>query len=452
MDRPQRIPAWFLALHILLVMAAFLLGSMLQGKSLGDEAAKEAEALELAYRFALERHVQPQDAGDLLEGAIEGLIESLDDPYSRYVPPEDAPDEDAGLTGRYEGIGVRWLPTQDPPLILFPLPNSPADRAGLRPGDRVVAVDGKAVAEVPMDGRTHVLHQWIRGPEDSAVVLGIERDGAPLEIEVTRDAVQSRSIHWAQLLPDTAGLGYLQLKEFQDRTTEELGDAIDALSAAAGQTGADGLRGLVIDLRGNGGGQLTEAVGVCRLLLKEGVIVTTRGRDGEESSRYEAEPAECRYPDLPLVVLVDANSASASEVVAGCLKDNGRARLVGQRTFGKGLVQTVFKWQDRDFRLVLTTSHYYTPSGKCIERRMRPPDMPEGEHGVAPDVEVPVGDDQTRQIVGVLSGAGEPPLHHAAAYRVLCGELDRPCGPLTTDVDPQLAAAVQELRALVRDR
>lgn len=452
MQKPVRIPTWFLALHVVLVMAAFLMGALLQDPPLGSEAEDEAEALEIVYRFALERHVQPQQAEELLEGAIHGLIASLDDPYSRYVPPRDAPAEDAGLTGRYEGIGVHWLSSMDPPLILFPLPGSPADLAGMQPGDRVLGVNGTPVAEIPKDERPRTLRDRIRGPGGTEVTLNLERDGSPLDVVVTRNSVQSRSVHWSRLLPGETGLGYLQLKEFQDHTTDELEQAITALASAAAKVDPQGLRGLIIDLRQNGGGQLDEAVGVCRLVLEEGVIVTTRGRDGKERGRYEAEPAACRFPELPIVLLVDGESASASEVVAGCLKDNGRARIVGERTFGKGLVQTVYTWKERDFRLRLTTSHYFTPNGVCIERRMRPPGVPADEHGIAPDVPVVLPEEQSRYVMGILNGAGEPPMHHAAAYQELCKELDRPCGPMSPERDTQLFLAVRELNELVEGR
>ena len=323
---------------------------------------KELQALRLVHQSVLEHHIDPHDGRKLLEEAIDGLVHSLD-PWSDFVPAAQAPQFDEGNSGTYEGIGIQLLPRAVPPTIFYPISGSPAERAGLEVGDRILAVDGKDMASKQ---GLEQLAEHVRGPRGTQVRLRIERDGAaPFEVAVERAPVQQRSVQWARMLDPAAGVGYLHVSSFQHDTVKEFDAEIATLLPL-------GLRTLVIDLRQNGGGLLDESVLLANRFLTHGNIVTLKKRGGDVEARHDAKPQECRHEALPLVLLIDGSSASASEVFAGALQDHGRARIVGERSYGKGFVQSIYRWKGADFRLKLTTAHYFTPKGRDINQRVRP--------------------------------------------------------------------------------
>jgi carboxyl-terminal processing protease len=238
-----------------------------------------------------------------------------------------------------------------------------------------------------------------------------------------------------------AGIGYACVAAFQRRTADELDEALADLAQAAP------LRGLVLDLRGNSGGLLESAVALANRFLRSGNLVSLRRRNGTEVRRYDADPALATHGELPLALLVDGRSASSSEVVAGALQDHRRATLVGTRTFGKGVVQSIYRWEDLDFRLKLTTSHYYTPSGRSIEGRLRRAGDGDEPGGLQPDEPVPMADGEADGLHRRLQ-AQEIPAPYKAAAKALAAELGfagehEPPGP---DADPQLARALAVLR------
>lgn len=320
--------------------------------------ARALAFVELAY-------VEPVDQEKLVHGAIRGLADSLD-PHTVFMDPEEYAIFNSDAEGRFAGIGVE-VSTRDGWLtILSVFDGGPAAKAGLLPGDRFLAIEG----EDARDLRLYDAVRRIRGEPGTKVNVTIRREGHDDAIErtLTRafielDPVEVRSLG--------QGAIYVRIKAFQDGTARALRDALDDAVMKLKKQG--GIRGVLIDLRDNGGGLLDEAVWVSDEFLPTGVIVSTRGRDGEVIKQYSARRAGTR-PRWPIVVLINENTASASEIVAGALQDQGRATVVGVRSFGKGSVQTVFELPGGS-ALKLTISRYYTPSGRSIQAQGITPDL-----------------------------------------------------------------------------
>lgn len=309
-------------------------------------------------------YVEPVEDRKLMQSAIRGLLFDLD-PHSTYLVRSDAQAFDEDANGAYDGIGVEVQQQPDGSiLVIAPIDDTPAARAGIKPGDVIVAVDGKPLTPEQADSNP------LRGEPGSKTVLTVQREGAkkPLEIAVQRDTIRVSSVRSRMLEP---GYAYLRISAFQADTANDFESHVDKLQAQAG--GGSGLRGLVLDLRSNPGGLLTSAVQVADDLLEKGGIVSTRGRNPVADTAFSATPGD-RMRGAPVVVLVDAGSASASEVLAAALRDNQRAQVVGSRTFGKGSVQTVLPLDNGD-AVKLTTARYYTPSGRSIQARGIDPDV-----------------------------------------------------------------------------
>ena len=325
------------------------------------------------FNMVREAYVEPVDDATLMQAAIRGLLHDLD-PHSAYLE-QDASENLAERTrGAYEGIGVEIVRQPDDTLkVIAPIDGTPAARAGIKPGDVIVAVDGRPLSGSSPDD------DLLRGPPGSEVVLTVVREDLdePLDIPVVRDTIRVASVRGRMLEP---GYGYVRISMFQADTGADFAAELHRLSTEAG--GA--LDGLVIDVRSNPGGLLTTAVQVADELLDKGTIVTTRGRLAISDTAFTATSGD-RLDGAPVVVLVDAGSASAAEVLAGALRDNDRARVVGSRTFGKGSVQTALPLDNGD-TVKLTTARYYTPDGTSIQALGIQPDVvlqPEGEAGEA---------------------------------------------------------------------
>ena len=319
-------------------------------------------------------YVEPVEDRKLMQSAIRGLLLDLD-PHSTYLVRSDAQAFDEDANGAYDGIGVEVQQQPDGSiLVIAPIDDTPAARAGIKPGDIIVAVDGKPLTPEQADNNP------LRGAPGSKTVLTVQREGAkkPLEIAVQRDTIRISSVRSRMLEP---GYAYLRISAFQADTANDFGQHVDKLQAQAGGATGKGLRGLVLDLRSNPGGLLTSAVQVADDLLEKGGIVSTRGRNPVADTAFSATPGD-RMRGAPVVVLVDAGSASASEVLAAALRDNQRAQVVGSRTFGKGSVQTVLPLDNGD-AVKLTTARYYTPSGRSIQARGIDPDVVLKPDGVA---------------------------------------------------------------------
>jgi carboxyl-terminal processing protease len=442
MQQQPRLPLWFLVANWALIAGAFFWGISLGKRTetpttlVAALPSPQMEALALVHREILRSHVDPQTADALLERAITAMVNGLD-PYSRYVPPADVARYEEANTGHYQGIGAEFDAHGDAVVLHFPLAGGPAEQAGLRPGDLLLAVDG-----TPLDSaanRRRVV-DLVRGPAGSDVQLRLQRDGAALEVTVRRGDVQRPCVKWAHLVQPEPAFAYLHLTDFHPGSAEQLLDAVAALHAATP------LRGLILDLRWNGGGSLEECVAIARGFLRQGLVVSQQRRGSEIVERYEAKPETCRFPDLPLVVLVNESSASASEVLAGALQDHSRAAIVGVRTHGKAYVNTVYTWEDQPFRLKLTTGKYRTPNGRDIERHHRTEGAATDEiGGIPPDVVAPLDKEKKDAVLATLR-ASEPP----AAYREAFARVAKQYGtvvhqPPRTGDDPQLQQALATL-------
>lgn len=366
------------------------------------------------YNAVRAAYVDPVDDKKLMQSAVRGLLLDLD-PHSTYFDKEDAQAFDEQATGAYEGIGVELLQQDGALKVVSPIDETPAARAGLRAGDLIVAIDGKPIS-------AYEAMEPLRGPAGSKVVLTIERgDEKPFDVTVTRETIRVTSVRSRMLEP---GYGYVRISTFQADTGADFQKHLTQLQSQAGGR----LKGLVLDLRSNPGGLLTAAVQVADDLLEKGVIVSTRGRISVSDAKFEATPGDLMQ-GAPVVVLVDAGSASAAEVLAGALHDNKRARVVGSRTFGKGSVQTLLPLDNGD-SVKLTTARYYTPSGHSIQAL-----------GIEPDVVLHPDDGQRRP--APISEA-ELPGHLAAEPGAMEGDNAGEVLPGQKPID----AALRELKVM----
>ena len=324
----------------------------------------------------------------LYEHAMVGMLRELDDPYTLYLPPNRLRRLTERTTGNYIGIGAQIQRRDEYPMIIAPFPGSPAERAGLRTGDRVVEIDSMKTRGWTTDEVTRAL----RGPPESDVTVVIERPGHPTRLTFTlkRGGVHRRAVGRTALL--ASGVGYVDVNIFNDSTAMELGKAVDSLQSV-------GMRSLVMDLRGNPGGVLAQGVGVADMFLDSAqLIVSMRGRSPGANERVLDKAAQS-WPKLPLVVLVDGGSASASEIVAGALQDHDRALIMGRTTFGKGSAQGIFATSSGG-GVRITTARWFTPSGRSIDR-------PQTNPGVEADA--PVDTFRTQNGRRVVGGGGIEP-------------------------------------------
>jgi carboxyl-terminal processing protease len=315
-------------------------------------------------------YVDKTDDHMLMSNAIRGMVGELD-PHSAFMDKGEFEDLKIATEGNYSGIGVEVTAEEGVLTVIAPLDGSPAARAGIRPGDAILSIDGELLRNEALDeaiGR-------IRGEPGTVVRLGIGREPLPnpIEFSIVRAMVSVHSVRHDMLEP---GYGYLRISQFSETTGPDTQAAVRALEREAGGR----LRGLVLDLRNNPGGVLDAAVEVSDAFLEDGTIVSAEGRSPESCFRMEAGDGDLSR-GAPIAVLVNEGSASAAEIVAGALRDNGRAKLLGQKTFGKGSVQTVLPLEDGQ-ALKLTTSRYYTPSGVSIHER-----------GIEPDIALPEPDE-----------------------------------------------------------
>jgi len=377
--------------------------------------------------FVLERYVDESDSGELVREALVGMVGSLDE-YSRYLSTDTETSSFTRETqGSFTGIGVVFEGPIEGGRVLFPMSGSPAAKAGLRVGDLIVSVDGE-----PLDGKSQdEARELFTGEEGSVATLALTSlAGGERVAEVTRESVLDPTVRHPHLVDAERKIGYLALTSFSRETAEEFKRAMTAL-------GELGIEGLVLDLRGNPGGVLTTAVELARYFIADGVITMTRGRG--ESVVYEQEEIEQREGfSLPLTVLVDGGSASASEVLAGALQDHRVGVLVGTPTYGKARVQSVRRFEDSDAIVKVTSSYYTTPSGRNLER------SPERPWGIHPDILIEL-DGQAEALIHRHIRRYDPPaevLEELFAWEDASGERLLPEEP----DDPQLEAALALLR------
>jgi carboxyl-terminal processing protease len=365
-----------LKVRTLLALAAGIAMGLSLSLSRGVLADKEATASDgtLPWEDArllaevLERvrqdYVENVDDHELMESAIRGMVSALD-PHSQFLDPEEYDEIRISTTGAYSGVGIEVTMQDGAVRVVAPIDGTPAARAGIQAGDIIVSIDDVAVDTEALDDAINRM----RGKPGTSVKVSVSRDEVPqtLDFVLERSNVQVHSVKQELLEP---GFGYIRITHFSETTPSDLAKAIADLKRASPQ---DKLKGLVLDLRNNPGGVLEAAVSVSDAFLDDGAIVSASGRAAESRFEMDATPGDL-LDGAAMAVLVNGGSASASEIVAGALKDHGRAMLIGRTTFGKGSVQTVMPLSDGR-AIKLTTSRYYTPSGASIHEKGIDPDI-----------------------------------------------------------------------------
>jgi carboxyl-terminal processing protease len=342
------------------------------GRSAPRDAAAQAHLFDEVLQHLRRDYVDPIADSTLYRRAAVGVIGELHDPHSVFLDPKRLSRLEESTSGHYAGVGIQMDVRDSGITVIGTLPGTPAERAGVLTGDRIVEIDGKSTHGLTPDEALKAL----RGSAGSTVRVAVERPGvaARLPFTLTRAVIEVNPVSHALMVRD--GVGYVDLTVFSTSAAAELSHAIDSLRKA-------GARSLVLDLRGDPGGLLDQGVGVADLFLDAGQkIVSTRGRTADENRAF-ADKAPQRFGDMPLVVLTDSGTASASEIVAGALQDHDRALLVGTATYGKGSAQRVFKIEDGAVKL--TTALWYTPSGRSINRPRAASSSDDGDLTPTPD-------------------------------------------------------------------
>ncbi|MEX2672741.1 MAG: S41 family peptidase [Phycisphaeraceae bacterium] len=419
---------------VILALLVGIVGGRMADNILRADAYSYFDTL-VDVRSELVRHyVEEPEEDEMLKGAIKGMVEALNDPFTDYLAPEDLEQFDRQTRATFSGIGAEISAQDGQIMIVSPLEDSPAFEAGIMAGDIILEINGESTEGLS----TQDAVQKITGPRGTEVTLKVRHpDGEEAEITIVRQQIDVQTVrgfrrdaenHWNYLLDPEAGVGYVRVSQFASPTT-------DALKEAVKQAQDQGMKGLILDLRFNPGGLLDQAVAMSDMFLSEGTILSTRGRNSPHRA-WEAEPGN-GLTDFPMIILVNEFSASASEIVAGALRDNNRATVLGTRSFGKGSVQQVMKLESGAGALKVTTAYYYLPSGRNLHRR-------EGatEWGVDPNdgFYVPMSNDQIRKMTELRRDSD--------IIRNRDGEeAERITPDLIEDElsDPQLAAALQAM-------
>lgn len=341
-----------------LIMGGFLL----VGAQTPEGLLMPLQPLLETYEIIQTRYIEKVDPSKLVEGAVKGMVESLGDPYSSWIDSAEHERREMIQQGRLGGLGVRIATRDAFPTILHVLEGTPAEKAGLKAGDRISVVDGRSTRETSLEEVANRL----RGKVGTRVKLIIQREEKPLEFTLTRAIIREFTIKKEKLDEE---VGYLHIVDFQS------GNTAQNVKEALHEFRQEKIVALILDLRDNGGGLLSQAVEVTDEFLNSGKIVSVEGRDPAGSQVYHAQAGEA-LPDIPLAVLINEGSASASEIVAGAIKDHGRGLLVGTDSFGKGTVQETFPLPNGG-AVTMTIARYYLPSGETIK-----------ETGIVPDITV----------------------------------------------------------------
>ncbi len=333
---------------------------------------RQLELYARVLSYVQNNYVEQVDVQQLVHGSIKGMLETLD-PHTQFMPPDVFKEMKIDTSGEFGGLGIEIAKKNDNIIVVAPIDDTPAQRSGIRSGDQILKIDDESTRNMELARAI----QKMRGPAGKKVMLTIMREGftAPREIAIIRDHIRIASVESALY----GGIGHVKVKNFQERTDASLFKELEKLRV---QNGGKELRGLVVDLRNNPGGLLDQAVAISDRFLLGGLpIVSTRGRGANQVTEERAKDRDTEK-NYPIVVLVNAGSASASEIVAGALQDHRRAVVMGTPTFGKGSVQTVIEMEDGS-GLKLTIARYFTPSGRSIQEKGILPDfvVPEAEGG-----------------------------------------------------------------------
>lgn len=358
---PRRRVGWTVGL----VAAALLFGGL--GRSLVSAVDRgtyeNLEAFTSVLAIVQKNYVEETATQELIEGAIDGMLSALD-PHSAYLTPDSYKELQVDTEGSFGGLGIEITIRDDVLTVVSPIEDTPAYRAGVQAGDRIIKIEDELTKDMSLIDAV----KKMRGKKGTRVTISLRREGVPrlIDVSIVREVIQIRSVKW-KMLED--GYAYIRITQFQDRTSGDLERALRQLAQDHGP-----LHGMVLDLRNNPGGLLSQAVKVSDLFLDSGLIVYTEGRLENQQQKYFARPDG--DTETPMVVLINNGSASASEILAGAVQDHGRGVLLGTKTFGKGSVQTILP-VDGGAALRLTTAMYFTPSGRSIQVT-----------GIIPDIEL----------------------------------------------------------------
>jgi carboxyl-terminal processing protease len=332
-----------------------------------DDAYRQLNLFGEVFERVRADYVEKPDDSKLIESAINGMLAGLD-PHSSYMDPKSFRDMEVETKGEFGGLGIEVTMEDGLIKVVAPIDETPAAKAGILANDLIIKLDDEQVQGMTMNQAV----EKMRGPVNTKVKLTIMRKGQdkPIEVSLTREVIHVRSVR-SQVEGDD--VGYIRMTQFSDQTTDGLKKAIADITAKVSN---DKLKGYILDLRNNPGGLLDQAISVSSTFIQRGEIVSTRGRNAEETARFNAHGGDLTK-GKPLIVLINGGSASASEIVAGALQDQKRATILGTRSFGKGSVQTIIPLGSDNGALRLTTARYFTPSGRSIQAK-----------GIVPDIEV----------------------------------------------------------------
>ena len=339
----------------------FIPNNFLNAKNNRNETYKQLSLFGDVFQRVQEQYVEEVKDKELIEAAISGMLQSLD-PHSSYLSADDYSEMQVKTKGTFGGLGIEITLENNVVKVVSPIDDTPAHKAGMLPGDLIIGIEGKSIRGLPLNKAVEKL----RGPVGSKVKITVLRkDTDPFELEITRAIIKIRSVKFNII----NNVGYIRLSTFSETTTSSMLEAIEKIKAKTGRK----FQGLILDLRNNPGGLLNQSISVSDAFLENGEIVSTKGRNKDDSSRTFAQPGDV-ISNYPLIVLINSGSASASEIVAGALKDHGRAIILGTRSFGKGSVQSIVPIPGNG-AIRLTTSRYYTPSGTSIQAKGIEPDI-----------------------------------------------------------------------------
>ncbi|MDO8518805.1 MAG: S41 family peptidase [Deltaproteobacteria bacterium] len=345
---------------ILFIVLGFFLGVLVSAHALSDKIYQELEVFTRIIEIIDKEYVEPIDEHEMVNGAIQGMLSSLD-PHTVYLSPDMYRDFKSDTTGQFGGVGIEITVKDGILTVVSPVEGAPAYKAGIKSGDKILKINGEATKGMSLVDAVHKM----RGPSGKKVVLTVWRDQKSMDFTIVREIIKMDAVK--SDLPES-GIGYARIVSFQEKTGEMLKKHLKELEDKNGGS----LKGLVLDLRDNPGGLLTEAVKVSDLFMEKGTIVSTRGRNKEVELKEARNNSP--YEKIPVIVLVNRGSASASEIVAGALQDTKRAKILGTTSFGKGSVQSLVDLGDKS-ALKLTIAKYYTPKGRSIEGKGIEPDI-----------------------------------------------------------------------------
>ncbi len=424
-------------------LAGIIATTQVAGPLLAQEADRKASVYEQLDLFGdiFERiraqYVEEVEPEDLIEAAIDGMLTSLD-PHSSYLSPDDAEQMRVQTRGEFGGLGIEVTQEEGFVKVVSPIDGTPADEAGIEAGDFITHVDGESILGLTLDKAVDLM----RGPVGSEIIITVVREGEsdPFDVTIIRDTIKLTAVR-----ARTEGASVvLRVTTFNDQTFPNLEEGLNEQIEEIG--GLDKVNGVVLDLRNNPGGLLTQAIKVSDAFLNEGEIVSTRGRDPSDGERFNATPGDLAE-GKPIVVLINGGSASASEIVAGALQDHRRAIVVGTKSFGKGSVQTVMPLRG-DGAMRLTTSRYYTPSGRSIQSLGVSPDIIVEQPRSTPPTDEEEDDARTRSEADLRGSLNNDSLSEDEVRQI---EEDRAKAEATAELreeDYQLAYAIDILKGL----